>query len=61
MRPFRIVKDRGVRWLCKTGRPDFYLPDETTVSRDVKRLYDYSYEKLAAELQVSTTLMLELG
>ena len=60
MRPFRIVKDRGLRWLCKTGRPDFYLPDETTVSRDVKRLYHYSHEKLAAELQVSTFLVTEL-
>lgn len=53
MRPFRIVKDRGVRWLCKTGRNSFYLPDETTVARDVKRLFLYSQEKLAAELQAS--------
>src|SRR6266705_31298 len=47
MRPFRIVKDRGLRWLCKTGRPHFYLPDETTVAKDVKFFYSWSERQLA--------------
>jgi hypothetical protein len=53
MRPFRIVKDRGLRWLCKTGRPHFYLPDETTIAKDVKFLYSWSERQLAEELQVN--------
>src|SRR5260370_41526 len=53
MRPFRIVKDRGLRWLCKTGRPHFYLPDETTVAKDVKFLHNWSERHLAEELQVN--------
>ncbi len=52
MRPFLIVKDRALRWLCKTGRPHFYLPDETTVAKDVKFLYSWSECRLAEELQV---------
>jgi len=52
MRPFNIVKDRGLRWLCKTGRPHFYLPDRTTVAKDVKFLYGWSERQLAEELQV---------
>ena len=53
MRPFRIVKDRGLRWLCKTGRPHFYLPDETTVAKDVKFFYGWAERQLAEELQVN--------
>lgn len=53
MRPFHIVKDRGLRWLCKTGRPHFYLPDDTTVAKDVKFLHDWSEHHLAEELQVN--------
>jgi len=53
MRPFHIVKDRGLRWLCKTGRPHFYLPDETTIAKDVKYLYSWSERQLAEELQVN--------
>lgn len=53
MCPFRIVKDRGLRWLCKTGRPHFYLPDETTVAKNVKFFYSWSEHQLAEELQVN--------
>jgi hypothetical protein len=53
MRPFHIVKDRGLRWLCRTGRPHFYLPDNATVAKDVKFLHGWSERRLAAELQVS--------
>jgi hypothetical protein len=35
-RPFNIVKDCGFQSLMKTGRPDYYIPSPTTVSRDVK-------------------------
>jgi hypothetical protein len=52
MRPFNIVKDRGLCWLCKTGQPHFYLPDRTTVTKDVKFLYGWSECQLAEELQV---------
>ncbi len=54
MRPFLIVKDRGLRWLCKTGRLNFYLPDNAMVAKDVKLLYGWSERQLAEELQVST-------
>ena len=53
MRPFLIIKDRALRWLCKTGRPHFYLPDETTVAKDVKFLYGWSECHIAEELQVN--------
>ena len=53
MCPFHIVKDRGLRWLCRTGRPHFYLPDNATVAKDVKFLYGWSERRVAEELQVS--------
>src|SRR5882757_8027605 len=39
MRPFDIVQDRGFRSLMKTGRPEYYIPSRSTVSRDVKQLF----------------------
>lgn len=57
MRPFHIIKDRGLRWLCKTGQPHFYLPDKTTVAKDVKYLYSWSECHLAEELQVSLLII----
>ena len=56
MRPFRIVKDRGLQWLCRTGRPNFYLPDETTVAKDVKFLYNWTEGQLAEELEASISI-----
>jgi len=53
MSPFHIVKDRGLRWLCRTGHPHFYLPDNATVAKDVKFLYGWSERRVAEELQVS--------
>ncbi len=38
-RPFSIVSDKGYHSLQKTGRPDYYIPHPTTVSRDVKQIY----------------------
>jgi hypothetical protein len=38
-RPFKIVEDRGFQKLMKTGRPEYYIPSATTVSRDVKKVF----------------------
>jgi hypothetical protein len=53
MRPFLIIKDCGLRWLCKTGCLHFYLPDNATVAKNVKFLYGWTERRLAEELQVS--------
>ncbi|KAF9064680.1 hypothetical protein BDP27DRAFT_1155391, partial [Rhodocollybia butyracea] len=49
--PFNIVKDRCYHWLQREGRPERYIPSRETVSRDVKKLYTCTKEKLAKELQ----------
>ncbi|KAF9052599.1 hypothetical protein BDP27DRAFT_1242547, partial [Rhodocollybia butyracea] len=49
--PFNIVKDRCYRWLQREGCPEQYIPSCETVSRDVKKLYTCTKEKLAEELQ----------
>jgi hypothetical protein len=51
MHPFLIIKDRAFWWLCKTGRLHIYLPDETTMAKDVKYLCNWSEHQLAEELQ----------
>ncbi|KAF9001213.1 hypothetical protein BDZ89DRAFT_968687, partial [Hymenopellis radicata] len=38
-RPFNIVKDRMYVDLQKTGRPEYYIPHPTTMSRDVKTAF----------------------
>ncbi|KAF8812979.1 hypothetical protein BYT27DRAFT_7271837, partial [Phlegmacium glaucopus] len=38
-RPFSIVNDRGFKNLMKTGRPEYYLPSPTTVSRDIRLVF----------------------
>ncbi|KAF9059140.1 hypothetical protein BDP27DRAFT_1239351, partial [Rhodocollybia butyracea] len=48
---FNIVKDRCYRWLQREGCPEQYIPSCETVSRDVKKLYTCTKEKLAEELQ----------
>ena len=53
IRPFCIVKDQGLHWLYKTGQLHFYLPDDTTVAKDVKFLHDWSEHHLTEELQVN--------
>ncbi|KAE9393113.1 hypothetical protein BT96DRAFT_747958, partial [Gymnopus androsaceus JB14] len=50
-RPFRVVQDRGYRWLQKEGWPDQYVPSKETVSRDVKNLFEKTKQKIATELQ----------
>jgi hypothetical protein len=50
-RPFNIVKDRGFQSLMKTGRPNYYIPSPTTVSRDVKRVFANVRRRIASMLQ----------
>ncbi|KAL1745835.1 hypothetical protein HDZ31DRAFT_62707 [Schizophyllum fasciatum] len=50
-RPFALVEDEGFKTLMKTGRPEYYLPLWTTVSRDVKRVFARSQARVAEFLQ----------
>jgi hypothetical protein len=52
-RPFSIVNDRGFKTLMKTGRPEYYLPSPTTVSRDVRLVFARSRQRIASLLRVS--------
>jgi len=52
MRPFSIVGDRGFQNLMKTGRPEYYLPTASTVSRDVKHVFTKVRSRIAKMLQV---------
>jgi len=52
MRPFNIVNDRGFQCLMKTGRPGYYLPSGSTVSRDVKEVFKMVRSRVAKMLQV---------
>ncbi|KAJ7215804.1 hypothetical protein GGX14DRAFT_359148 [Mycena pura] len=50
-RPFSVVEDRGYRCLTKTGRPHYYVPSATTVSRDTKRIFARCRTRIAKLLQ----------
>lgn len=52
MRPFSVVDDRGFRSLMKTGRPEYYIPTRSTVSRDVKEVFKKVRKRIAKMLQV---------
>lgn len=54
-RPFNTVAGRCYKWLQREGQPDRYIPPRQQVSKDVKKLFEKSKEKLAAELQVCDT------
>jgi hypothetical protein len=56
MRPFSIVADRGFNCLMKTGRPHYHIPSPMTVSRDVKRVFARTRQRIAKMLQVSVRL-----
>jgi len=56
MCPFHVVKDQGLCWLCKTGQPNFYLLNETTMAKYIKFLYGWSECRLAEELQVNALI-----
>ena len=51
-RPFNIVKDRGFLTLMKTGRPGYYVPSPSTVSRDAKTVFARTRNRVAKILQV---------
>ena len=38
----------------KTGRPEYYIPSLTTVSRDVCKVFAQSQQQIAAMLRVTT-------
>jgi hypothetical protein len=52
LRPFNIVKDRGFTTLMKTGRPEYYLPSPSTVSRDVRLVFANVRKRMAKMMQV---------
>ena len=52
VRPFSIVEDRGFKLLMKTGRPEYYIPSASTVSRDVKLVFARTRERVSEMLQV---------
>jgi hypothetical protein len=52
LRPFRIVRDRAFQCLMKTGRPGYYIPSPSTVSRDVKVVFAKTRKRIAKLLQV---------
>ena len=54
LRPFAMFEDRGFLMIAKCGRPGFYVPSPTTVSRDVKAVFVSTRRRLARMLQVST-------
>ncbi|KAF5331114.1 hypothetical protein D9619_005956 [Psilocybe cf. subviscida] len=51
LRPFEIVKDKGFKRLMKTGRPDYWIPSPSTVSRDVKTVFSKTRNRIAKLLQ----------
>ena len=53
-RSFKIVEDCGFQSIMKTGRPEYYIPCATTVSRDVKKAFMNVRKRMAKMLQVSS-------
>ena len=49
--PFKIVNNCGFQSLMKTGRPNYYIPSEQTVSRDVKQAFVHAHKQVAKMLQ----------
>ncbi len=52
LRPFKIVRDRRFLTLMKTGRPWYYIPSPSTVSRDAKMVFKRTRVRIAKMLQV---------
>jgi hypothetical protein len=53
LRPFKTVSDRGFKSLMKMGRPEYYLPSPSTVSRDVRLVFANVRKRMAKLMQVS--------
>jgi hypothetical protein len=52
LRPFKIISDHGFQSLMKTGRPEYYIPSPSTVSRDVRLVFANTRNHIAEMLQV---------
>ena len=52
-RPFSIVSDPGFHTLMKTGRPEYYIPSPSTVSRDVRLVFLRTQNRIGKMLNVS--------
>jgi outer membrane protein W len=52
-RPFSIVEDGRFKNLMNTGCPDYYIPSQYTVARDVKQVFKKTRNRIAKMLQVS--------
>ena len=50
-RPFKVVNDCGFQSLMKTGRPNYHIPSEQTVSCDVKHAFVHARKRVANMLQ----------
>ncbi|KAI0716611.1 hypothetical protein C8Q76DRAFT_617562 [Earliella scabrosa] len=46
-----VVRDRGLNCLMKTGRPRYYIPSPSTVSRDLKVVFQRTRTRIAKMLQ----------
>jgi hypothetical protein len=44
----------------KTGRPEYYLPSRSTVSRDVKEVFKRVRKRIAKMLQVSSCINIDI-
>ena len=51
--PFAIVSDRGFRFLMKTGQPHYYIPFPWTVLYNVRLIFAWTWQHIAAMLMVS--------
>ncbi|KAF9227251.1 hypothetical protein BS17DRAFT_694894, partial [Gyrodon lividus] len=49
--PFAIISDRGFQSLMKTGRPEYYIPSMSTVSRDVRLVFARTQVRVAKMLK----------
>ncbi|KAI0763407.1 hypothetical protein BC629DRAFT_1272715, partial [Irpex lacteus] len=51
LRPMGVVEDNGFKSLMKTGRPGYWIPSRSTVSRDIKSVFKNVRERAAKMLQ----------
>jgi hypothetical protein len=52
MRLMSIIKDKGFKTLMKTGCPNYKLPKQVTIARDVKQVFMKTKKRVAKHLQV---------
>lgn len=52
LRPFEVVQDKGFQSLMKTGRPEYYIPSPSTVSRDVRQVFVRTRKRIAKMTKV---------